>query len=375
MSRINFSENILARGRKLHLQTNTFADQCSIVSTLFDGGRVLATEETSYDPALSEEALREWVLSCHEQRLESIAVLYSVSARVKTVRHPASLIKLGLQFLKWNLSDEAIAEFELALQYDAQNGETYLHLGKAYIKRGSAEEAIQTLRKGAEVAPQYADIWLRLAVALMMKKAFRKALASIQRALEINPDYDEALYYQAFLLVEILDEKATGEGIPNFETCKVKVKESLSRAVSASKRFRTPLVEEAMRRFHQGHLKETRELLKRVGEELPVTIDLSFHDAFYLNYVYGDKGRNSLDVEQYIVKLEHLIKDHPRFPDVHNMLGIAYLMKCRDLFFKSLQHFQIACEINPNYKKAKRNRKLTENDGKGLLILLRALLK
>jgi lipoprotein NlpI len=69
------------------------------------------------------------------------------------------------------------------------------------------------------------------------------------------------------------------------------------------------------------------------------------------------------------------IAEHPRYPDLHNHLGVAYLIQCRNLFLRALDEFRRAIRLNPNYRQAQKNLKLAENEGKGLFILLRALLK
>jgi hypothetical protein len=56
-------------------------------------------------------------------------------------------------------------------------------------------------------------------------------------------------------------------------------------------------------------------------------------------------------------------------------LGIAHLIQCRNLFLRALEEFRVSLRINPGYKRAEKNLKLSENDGKGFLILLRAILK
>ena len=67
--------------------------------------------------------------------------------------------------------------------------------------------------------------------------------------------------------------------------------------------------------------------------------------------------------------------ENPDYADVRNNLGIAHLIQCRNLFLKALDEFRGALKINPDFKKAEKNLKLAENDGKGFLILLRAILK
>ncbi len=375
MTGINFSDDIHARGRKLYLQTNTLETDHKIISTLYDGGRVLCQDSGYYSSGHSTEQLEKEIENFHSQKIEEIELLYLISAKVKTVRHPLSLNMLGLQFLRWHLLDEAISELELAVQYEPQYGEAYLNLGEAYYRRGGLSEAEQYLKKGVQVAPRYADLWQKLGRVYLAQEQHKKSIEAFQSALKINPTYDEAHFMMAVCLTEILVKNIQGKEIPQGETCKKQIKERLSRVAASSSRFRVPAFEEAMRVFHRGEVEGSLKLLRKVDEALTPVIDLSFHHAFYLKYMFGEKGRDAKTIQDYIRQLEALIKKHPAFPDLHNMLGVAYLIQCRGLFNKALHEINRACEINPEYERAKRNLKLAKNEGKGLLILLRSLLK
>ena len=375
MGGINFSDNIHARGRNLHLQTNTLEDEKKIISTLFDGGRVLCKEVGFYTSSHLMDPLKKEIEAFHSKKIEEIELLYAISAKVKTVRHPLSLNTLGLQFLKWNLLDEAISEFELAIQYNPHYGEAYLNLGEAYLRRGGLSEAEQYLRKGVQAVSIYADMWQKLGRVHSVQGQYKKAVDAFQNALKINPSYDEAHFAMAMCLVEVLLKSIQTKGLPNGETCRNQAREHLSRAAAISSRFREPEFEEAMRMFHRGELNRTLELLRKVDEDLPKIIDLSFHDAFYLKYMFGEEGRDAKSIQEYIRQLETLIEEHPKFPDLHNKLGVAYFIQCRVLFNKALYELNKACEIHPEYGRAKNNLKLAKNESKGLLILLRSLLK
>ena len=372
LPRINFSDRIRAQGRDLYLQTNTLEAGEQIVSALYDGGRILIKESLSYDPDISEVELESNIKEWHNRSLSSIEMLYSLSVRVKTVRHPPSLIRLGRQFLRWSLLDEAIEELTLALQYDPKAGDAYCLLGKAYTARGSFREAVETLKTGCRAFENYADLWQQLGRAYLEEKQIKEAAGAIQKALKLNRGYDEAHISMAVCYLHRLAGKK-GKPAPEDNISRARIKEHLNRA-AASIRFQTHDFEEAVRTFHKGDSPAALSILEDVLRHLPPMIDLDFMDYFYLNYMYGE-GRQPKDIQIFIEKLELLSKRYPRFPDLRNHLGIGYLLQCRTLFQKALQQFRSAAEIDPQYERVRKNLKLTENDSKGLLILLRALLK
>jgi tetratricopeptide (TPR) repeat protein len=373
MVRINFSDNIKTRGRDLHLQTNTM--EAEIVSTLFDSGRVLGKEKIFYDTTVTDNELRKQVEQFHMDKMTSIELLFTISARVKTVRHPPSLNKLGLQYLKWNLLDEAISEFELALQYDSEYTELYLNLGEAYLRRGGIEEAVQILNKGVKIAPTFADLWSKLGVSYQRIQKYKNAIEAFEKAIKINPSYDEPYFFLTLLYLEVIQNKIKDEYLPTESGCIVNAKENLKRAVTLSNRFRNKIIQETVQKLQKEDFNQALILLKKAEQQLSKVVELSFQDFFYLNFMYGEKGREPQIVQKYIDKLESISREYSEFPDIHNNLGIAYLIQCRELFNKALNQFRIAFKINNKYKRAERNLKLAENDGKGFLILLRAMLK
>lgn len=371
MSRFNLSDNIHARGRGLYLQTSNL-DEGKIVSTLFDGGRVLAKEEQSHEADVSLEAR---VKQNHADRVDSIELLYNISTRVKTVRHPPSLLRLGRQFLRWNLLDEAISELELALQYDEKYGEVYLALGEAYLKRGGLEESADILKKGTGVAPGYADIWHMLGKACLANRQYEKSYEAFNQALKINASYAEAHFSMALCLATALSDEEAGSEFLKATDRFQKIREHLGRTVLEATQFQSSALEEVLRCLRQKNLDKTLKLLRKIESTLTKVIDLNFDDVFYLGLMYGEKGKDGPAIQDYVVKLESLAREFPDFPDLRNKLGIAILIQCRHLFNKALHQFREASTMNPDYEKAKNNLKLARNDGKGLIILLRAMLK
>jgi len=374
MTRIHYSDNIHARGRELYLQTQNL-DEGKIVSTLFDGGRVLAKEAVHYDPGIAEDDLKSRAEKCHAQTRSDIELLYAISSRVKTVRHPPSMMRMGRQFLRWNLLDEAISELELALQYDSQLGDAYLALGEAYIKRGGHKEAVQVLENGVRVKPDYADMWQKLGKARLASGQYPKAEKAFREALQINPSYDDAHFALAFCYLEVIAKRWQEEKRSDKIVSLQKVREHLGRATALSSRYQTPDVENAMRQIHQKEIEKALKAIREIDAGLKQRIDLDFDDAFYLGLMYGEKGKDSEAVQEYVNKLETMAREYPDYPDIPNKLGVAYLIQCRHLFNKALHQFRRASELNPDFEKAKNNLKLARNDGKGLLILLRAMLK
>ena len=102
---------------------------------------------------------------------------------------------------------------------------------------------------------------------------------------------------------------------------------------------------------------------------------MTFHYEFYLNFLYGEDGRSSKYLDRYRETLERHLKEHPDYPDLHNYWGVTCLIQSREHINQAVHAFRTANQLNPEYREAARNLKLTENDGKGFLLLLRAVLR
>jgi len=375
MAGINFSDNIQVKGRELHLQTHWIESGNQIVSTLFDGGRVLSKVVTHHTPSSEMDELREKIKDIHIENRESIALLYAISTRVKTVRHARSLHMLGRQFLKWNLLDEAISELEFAKQYDPEIEDIYLNLGEAFLKRGGYKEAREIHEKGISKFSNYADLWHQLGKVYLKEKAFEKAHQTFKKCIQLNNNYAEAYFFLCLCFLSMLEEKGENIEINKKQKTLQMAKNHLERTVHLSTRFRTPLIKNAIQRIEDGRIVDLFNQLEQTERDLPPYVDLHFHDVFYLEFMYGEKGRDIEMISRYVTRLEHVLNENPEYADIHNNLAIGYLIQCRALFQKALHHFQNAYEINPDFERAKNNYKLAKNDGKGLVILLRALLK
>lgn len=375
MAKINFSDNVEARGRSLHLQTNTLDEENRMISTLFDGGRVLAKEERVYGDDLSDEDLQNQVMGFHMDRKESIERLYLISAKIKTVRHAQSMNMLGCLFLKWRLLDEAISEFEYALNQDDQSGAIYLNLGRAYIQRGGIQEAVEILQKGREIAAGYPDIHAELAYAYLLDHQHDKSIEMLKAALKINDSYAHAHYLIAVITFYRFLHSESGHGNDNTDKLKNQTIEHLNRAVSLSKVYRVKAVAEGVLFIKKGEFEAAYKKLMEIHEKIQPEIDMTFHYEFYLNFLYGPDGRNKKYLDQYRAILEELLRDHPDYADLHNYLGVTSLIQCRDYINRAVQEFRAANQLNPEYQEAARNLKLTENDGKGFLLLLRAVFR
>ncbi len=98
----------------------------------------------------------------------------------------------GLALAAQGRLDEALAEFQKALQIKPDYAEAYLNLGNALVRRGRVDEAIALFRKALEIKPNYAEAHNDLGMVLAASARIDEAISHFRKALEIKPEFKAA---------------------------------------------------------------------------------------------------------------------------------------------------------------------------------------
>jgi len=371
MDNQGLNNDVLVGGRKFHVQTEYMSQTNRISGKVFNDGEVIDALDVDVDASVSAEEARQRVEEVHQRLITEMEVLYYIYEKVKTVMHAPSANKLGLLFLQRKLVKEAIEQFELALRIDANYADALTNLGKAHLIREAYDDAVEVLARGVQTAPEYADLRNYLGIAYLYREEYDKAIEQLEAAIRLNPNYIGAQYHLGIaMLARIADNPDNGFG------------NGLDEALAALNQAKEKAVNRDIPKFNEViKLVDEQAYTAAVDEFLltkPRDTIRHFSDIeteFYLKFMYGGKGKDDVFISEYVDRLREILEEHPDYADVRNNLGVANLIQCRNLFLKSLEEFRAALKINPNYKKAEKNLKLAENDGKGFLILLRAILR
>ena len=376
--RLGHNSDIYVGGCRFHVQTAYFPGNRKVTSQIFDSGRIVDQKEVLVDTRISVTSLGKKLKAIHQEMTSEIEMLFKIKERVNRIKHPLSYTKLGLVFLQKNLFDAAADSFKRAIELDPNSPDAYSYLGLAYLRKNNFQEAEDVLLKGLQLAPQYADCHYYLGLVYIGQKKNVEAIQIFEKALKINHQFFQAILGIVLALLSSLDPDA-GKDDSRLPDIGVRIKQvhdrlqyllesssvynNSSQIVNALKYIKKKLFAESVAEIQGLHFEKQREQ------------GCYFENEFYLKFLYGGKSRDDAFVKSYTDKLDTSIREHPGYADLHNNLGIAYLIQCRNLFLKALDEFRTALKINPNFKRAEKNLKLSENDGKGFLILLRALLK
>ena len=180
---------------------------------------------------------------------------------------------LGLFLLDHGRLDEAIDQFQIALNIDPKYPLARTNLAIALIKKGRVDEAIAHLQTVLQAYPNDAKAHLNLGNALAKKGDLQSAIAEYDKALSIQSPYPSAHY-------------------------------GLGMALDDSGR-----IDEAIAHFQEA-----------------VQEDPHFAEA---NYLLGNDLFRRSRIEDAIAAYERALQSRPAYPEVENNIGLALLKEGR----------------------------------------------
>ena len=373
MNGTGFSDVIEFGDREIHIETDLDRENQRIVVRVQDNSFPLSaheipTEDT--DPADAERLAE----IRHRETVSEWRHFSRLLEKVLKSRHAPSAVRMGRLLLSRNLFPEAVDCFRSALRWDPDNVEAVVNLARAYYQSELYDETIELLNSYRDRFAEYPDLYFWLGAAELQQMAFQQAIHHLERALELNSHYDAAHFLLCKTYVTTLAHAPDSEELIPSPLRQKKAMGHLQRAMDLNPVYGQAAGRQAMKEIQNGRYEEALRLL----EEIPLFQqegDNHFDERFYLEFLFGGKSKDDRLIEEYIAHLREQIQEHPDFPDLHNRLGVAYLIQCRNMFLKAMDQFRKALKLNPQFKSAERNLKLAENEGKGFIILLRALLK
>jgi tetratricopeptide (TPR) repeat protein len=101
---------------------------------------------------------------------------------------------LGSALLKMGRGDEAIAQYQKALQIKPDNAEAHNNLGNVLLQKGQVDEAMVHYQKTLQIKPDSAEAHNNLGNALFQKGQVDEAMVHYQKTLQIKPDSVGACY-------------------------------------------------------------------------------------------------------------------------------------------------------------------------------------
>ena len=375
MNTVGLNETLSIGQRTFYFETDYLAEEGQIVARAYEGGMLLVTETKPAREGISEYERQQDVKDFHREIVRSFERLFYIQRKVWMKKHAPSYNKLGAVFLKKNLFDDAIRNFQEALAIDDNLSEARRNLAVAFIKSQRFDEALGALDRALRENAHFPDLLNLKGMALLGKKNFMDSIQAFEQALRENENYGLAHLNLGLAYLTSLVEAKIHPQLRPPEERKRKCLKHLAQAKSVLSESQRRELTHVLEEIENAETSEALDNLLEIHKEVAFPLNGILEHEFYLNYMFGGQNKDELAIERYIEGLKAEIAEHPRYPDLHNHLGVAYLIQCRNLFLRALDEFRRAIRLNPHFARAQKNLKLAENEGKGLLILLRALLK
>lgn len=367
-----FNDVIKSKSGEYFLKTANSMHQSRIISSFFRNGTLINSQFQSYDDGISDERLLEATRSFHEEKKAEVQSLLELSEKLRESDQGEMKNLLGLAFLRKGMYDEAIAEFEDAIVLNPKNSIVYNNLGKAYLGVKKYDEAIGVLEEAISLSPRFADFHNNLGLAYLHKSQCKKAVERFKKATEQNPYYADAYFNLGLAYVM---NAHTREDFELSVDCYAKVMENMEKAAKINPNYKTDLFDRASELLRNEEYLKAYEAFTQVKDAAGTAMDLSFILDFYLRVINNGKRVKSATIWRHIRHLEELVKKYPNYADLYNHLGVAYVIMSKYVNNKAIQLFNKAMEINPNFERAKKNKRLAEYDHKGMQLLFEAILK
>jgi tetratricopeptide (TPR) repeat protein len=109
-------------------------------------------------------------------------------------KYPTARTNLGIALTKKGRIDEAITDLQGVLEDDPNDAKAHLNLGNALAKKGDSQTAIAAYEKALSIQSPYPSAHYNLAMALDVTGRIDEAIAHYQEAVKEDPHFAEAYY-------------------------------------------------------------------------------------------------------------------------------------------------------------------------------------
>ncbi len=238
----------------------------------------------------------------------------------------------GTAHLEKGEYDQAISEFNKALEINPRDANAYFNRGLAYHNKGQYDQAISDYTKALEINPGFAEAYNNRGFTCGLKGQFDQAISDLNKALEINPSF--ALAYNnrgwAYLAKDQLDQAIS----------------DLNKALEINPKFDLPY-------YNRGMVYAKKKQYDEAISEYTKALEINPRKAeAYISrgFAYHNKGQYDQAISDYTKSLEI----NPNYALAYNNRGWAYLAK--DQFDQAISDLNKALEINPRNAQAHFNR-------------------
>ena len=211
-----------------------------------------------YNQGLFPEALEKFKkITAFDQNENSLH--YNLASFYSGIIHR----NLGLLFLQKGDFPEAIAHFNLALEFNPTHYEIYNYLGVAYNNWKKYQKAMSAFSKVLEVAPELLSLRYKVAIVLYNLRKYDEALEEMRHLVELNPKFADFHYHLGVIYAHQRQ----------FD----QAQKAFSRAVELNPHYLSARIQLSLIMAAQGNYDSSLEKLNEIIKEKPNFPDLHYH--------------------------------------------------------------------------------------------------
>jgi tetratricopeptide (TPR) repeat protein len=288
----------------------------------------------------------------HQVLISEMEFIFTTAKKI--LQRPSShmCFAMGVILLTRGFYDDALQQFQKAVDLDPQNIQAIKHFGITTMLKGDYENARHIFTHILETGAGYADIYYYLGNAHLFQRQFEKAKQYYQEAVRINPNYADAHLRLATCAVAVIagENNLVEAAVQGYAD---EAQRETQLALDCNPRIMSGALLSATANLKQGkyqmafkgYLESRPKYVPKTGSELVY---------FYtLKLLYGDRGVGVQETEEYVRQLEQLVESNPTYVDLRLHYGMGTLMKSNFLINRSLKEMNKAIEVNPNFQQAK----------------------
>ncbi|MGD1083257.1 MAG: tetratricopeptide repeat protein [Verrucomicrobiota bacterium] len=279
--------------------------------------------------ALAGQPVWRWAARCGCGMLLAVSAAFNLFARFELQADTHNLF--GNALLQKGKVEDAISQYQMALQSKPDHADAHNNLGAALLQKGRLDEAIAQFQQAAQLNPRLAAAYYDLGNALQQKGGLDEAISQYQKALQIKPDYAHAHNNLGTALLQ----KGRGDDAISQYQMALQIEPDYAEAHDnlGAAFARMGRVEEAIAQFQKA-----------------LQIEPDYAEAHdHLGSALVRMGR----VEEAIAQFQKALQIKPDYADAHNNLGAALLQQ--GAVDQAIAHFQAALQFQPDLEDAHYN--------------------
>ena len=377
-----YQDNVNIEDHMFTVHTGYDPDKGLAISEVFDEGKFIYASHhqcnirKSSSGGIDEKYIKKVARELHNQVIDDIRIFFYIHEKIKVLRRANPHYRLGKIFFVYKFDQEAIDNFERAIQLNPKILKAYKLLALIYLKQKNYDRARELLEQAHTIEPDFPDIMNCLGVIYTHAGQYEKARNILQTALKIKEDFPEANFNLGILLfLSTLKDNKDEQNVV-LPARILRTFKQIREHESYDDRNWQDLFAYTSQILSSGERSKVIDALKALqlklvsSEQMNITMD-----SFFLKFMYGGKELRQEELEKFEEIFQKEKDQFSKRADYWNELGIIHLIQCRDYFLKALKEFERATTINPKYKAALNSLELMKHGKKGFLILLRAILK